>query len=66
MKTPTDARLRDEAERFTLRFTCEECVHFDAASARCGNGYPPGPRAGAIARAHDDGELAFCKEYELA
>jgi hypothetical protein len=64
VKTVTDARLRDEAARFALRFTCEECVHFDLPRALCGNGYPPGPRDGSLAR--DASELAFCKEYELA
>ena len=61
MRTRADARLRDEAERFILRFTCDACAHFDHARARCGNGYPPGPREGAL----DEPELAFCKEFEL-
>jgi hypothetical protein len=65
MKTRTEPLLRLEASRFSLRFACEDCAHFDAGGdgrpARCGHGYPPGPRRDALAEA----ELAFCKEFEL-
>jgi hypothetical protein len=54
--------LRDEAERFALRFACDDCAHHDDTRARCVHGYPPGPRRDAL-----DGELViFCKEFELA
>ena len=29
MRTLVDARLREEAERFSFRFACDDCVHFD-------------------------------------
>jgi hypothetical protein len=60
MRTLVDARLREEAARFSLRFACEDCAHFDEAAARCAHGYPPAPRRGAL----DGDELSFCKEFE--
>ena len=63
MRTPVDPQLREEAERFKLRFTCEECVHFAAERRACANGYPT--------HAHLDIDLEraqsleFCKEFEL-
>jgi hypothetical protein len=29
VRTLVDARLREEAERFSFRFACDDCVHFD-------------------------------------
>ena len=63
MKTLVDERLRLEARRFGLRFSCEHCAHFDVRRAACANGYPN--------EAHQDADLAsrsellFCKEFEL-
>jgi hypothetical protein len=62
MKTNVDARFRDEARRFSLRFACEECVHFDAAGSVCSLGYPAAPRREDLRRA----SLELCKEFELA
>jgi hypothetical protein len=62
MKTYINERLRNEAQRYGLRFACEDCVHFDAERAACGNGWPPSPRRGAL----DLTEIEFCKELELA
>jgi hypothetical protein len=60
VKTPIDARLRDEASRFQLRYRCDDCVHFDAARERCTHGYPTAPH-----RVGLDGEvLVFCKEFD--
>jgi hypothetical protein len=64
MQTPIDLRLRREAKRFELRFTCEHCVHFEIDARTCANGYPT--------RAHLEidldacASLEFCKEFELA
>jgi len=59
-----DQRLRDEAARFRLRFTCEACAHFAPESQRCGNGYPTAPHRD-IDLAHVEA-LEFCKEFEVA
>ena len=68
MKTRLDMVLLEEAARFSLRFACEDCVHFDATGDRCLHGYPPAPRLAALrAPPVSDAErtLAFCKEFEL-
>ncbi len=62
MKTRADARLRDEATRFVLRFACDDCAHFDRERERCVHGYPAAPRRDAIATSD---ELELCKEFEL-
>ncbi|HEX7665879.1 MAG TPA: hypothetical protein VF407_15235 [Polyangiaceae bacterium] len=61
MKTVVDARLRAEAERFHLRFACEDCAQFDEERG-CAHGYPLAPH-----RADLDGDtIVFCKEFETA
>lgn len=61
MRTAVDARLRAEATRFSLRFACEDCAHFDEPLARCSLSYPAAPRRSALAKEH----LETCKEFEL-
>lgn len=64
MRTPVDERLRREAKRFELRFSCPHCAYFDEASGRCSEGYPN--------QDHLSPELAersvllFCKSFELS
>jgi hypothetical protein len=62
VKTPVDARLRDEARRFVLRFACEDCGHWTGAT--CGNGWPGRVAREALER-EDATEVVFCKEFEL-
>jgi hypothetical protein len=62
--TLIDERFRREAERFTLRFRCEECVHFAPEREACGNGYPTEPHRGV--NLGERSSLEFCKEFELA
>lgn len=63
VRTLIDPRLREEATRFQLRFTCGDCVHFAEDRRACANGYPTD--------AHLDVDLEraesfeFCKEFEL-
>lgn len=40
MQTKIDQRLLDEVEQFSLRFTCDDCEHFEAASEGCSLGFP--------------------------
>jgi hypothetical protein len=60
MRTRVDARLLDEAERFSLRHACEHCCHFDGE--RCGEAWPTAPHRLPLAK----DEVVFCKEFELA
>jgi hypothetical protein len=62
VRTPVDARLRDEAARFAFRFACDDCAHFDERRERCSLGYPAAPRRDALDAAH----VELCKAYELA
>ena len=63
MRTPVDARLREEAQRFRLRFTCEDCVHFAADRRACANGYPTNAHLDVDLERRES--LEFCKEFEL-
>jgi len=63
VKTPVDSRLREEASRFQLRFTCEHCVHFAAERRACANGYPTLAHLDIDLQRADS--LEFCKEFEL-
>ncbi|HTM44239.1 MAG TPA: hypothetical protein VL137_04750 [Polyangiaceae bacterium] len=62
MRTTVDALLRQQSEQFSLRFTCEHCVHAQQ-DKRCSLGYP--------SEAHRDVDLEalqyleFCKYFEL-
>lgn len=63
MKTRVDLRLLDEARRFELRFTCDDCAHFSMSEAdgRCANGWPRGERARPLSAGE---HIEFCKEFE--
>ncbi len=65
MRTLVDARLRDEVARFSFRFACDDCAHFDEARERCSLGYPAAPRRDALAH-EAPRHLELCKAYELA
>lgn len=64
MKTPTSASLRREAERFELRFACDDCCHRTeiAGALACSLEFPVELRRESITLE----ELAFCKSFELA
>jgi len=61
LKTPVDARLRDEAKRFLLRHRCDDCANFDAAGEKCVHGYPTEEHR----RGVEADVIVFCKEFEL-
>jgi hypothetical protein len=50
-----------EIEAFRLRYTCDDCAHFDARAERCAHGYPLGERKRVLREGH---EIVFCKEFE--
>jgi hypothetical protein len=62
VRLPVDGRFLKEIERFALRFTCADCLHFLAETSGCAHFWPNAehrflPRA--------DAEVVFCKEFEL-
>lgn len=59
MRTRVTLQLIDEAERFALRYACDDCLHF--VDDKCAHGYPIGERR----RFLTVGEhIEFCKEFE--
>lgn len=64
MITRVDARLRQEAERFALRFGCEACVVFDPDTRKCAHGYPNRDHLGVDLTKVE--QIVFCKEFEVA
>jgi hypothetical protein len=64
LKTTVDDRLRQEARRYNLRFTCEHCVLYDPEGDRCSHTFPADAhRRVDLTRSE---ELMFCKEFEVA
>jgi hypothetical protein len=63
VRTRVDDKLRLEAARFELRFTCEHCAHFVPERSACAHGYPTEAHR-ALDLAVLDG-FEFCKEFEL-
>ncbi len=63
MKLVADGRFADEAERFRLVFTCEDCAHFEPRAEVCGHGYPNEEHRRAR---YERGAalIVFCKEWE--
>jgi hypothetical protein len=63
MRTLVDQSLRDEADRYRLRFTCGNCANYDAERRSCVFEYP------IESHEHVDLErvthLYFCKSFEL-
>ena len=62
MITAVDTRLREEADRYQLRFACEHCAHRDAGG-ECSLGYPAEPRRADALQRQD--QVRFCKTFEL-
>lgn len=62
--TRVDEQLRGEAERFGLRFGCQDCAHFAPETRACGNQYPTAAHLAVdLTRVE---ALEFCKGFELA
>jgi hypothetical protein len=61
VKLDVDARFLEEFRRFALRFSCEDCEHFDAPVERCSFAYPAEPRREHLRHL----TLELCKSFEL-
>ena len=53
-----------ERERFSLVHNCEHCAHLNPKTAECVHGYPNAEHVEA-SLGQREGELVFCKEFEL-
>jgi hypothetical protein len=63
MHSRRDVRFDDEAARFDLVFTCEECGHFDTARSTCAHEWPTELHRRERYRAPGP-DVVFCKEFE--
>jgi hypothetical protein len=59
-----DEQLREEAQRYRLRFGCESCAHFAPESRSCSYGFPTAPHLQVDLGRVD--ALEFCKAFELS
>lgn len=76
MRTKVDEPFVREARRFALRFTCDDCAHFDPDGERCSLLFDATPRrdafldaageAGATCPGVGERTLELCKTFELA
>lgn len=60
-----DARFRDEARRYDLRFRCRDCSHVVPSTMLCSLGFPNALLRDVGGAFDERGELAFCKYFEL-
>lgn len=62
MKTVVDERLKRQVRVFRLKFTCDDCVHFDERSRTCAEGYPNEEHESS--NLDERTEVLFCKLFE--
>jgi hypothetical protein len=65
VRLPWTVEFDTERRRFALRFSCEDCAHFEARSGGCRHEWP-----NLLHRSAVDGDarpalVDFCKEFEL-
>jgi len=65
MKQRACAVFRSQRVEYALRFTCEHCTYFHEQEERCTHGYPNAAHRLAVYDGASDGELVFCKDFEL-
>ncbi len=58
-------RFSEESRRFRFRYRCESCAHISPATEACSLGYPNHFLVGEIRAIEADGNLSFCKYFEL-
>jgi hypothetical protein len=59
VKLPLLPELKEQMERYKLRYTCDDCAHFDEVREACAHGYPTEEHR----RTGDT--VVFCKEFAL-
>ena len=57
--------FRDEVATFGFHYRCGSCVHVHRGTRSCSLGYPNGFLLGPRTVIHADGNLTFCKYFEL-
>lgn len=63
MESVVDERLKAEVARFRLRFSCDDCVHFDPG-AGCSQGFPSSEHRASSLEGRRS--VVFCKMFEAS
>ncbi len=61
----TNAAFRAEVERFAFKYRCGSCVHVHRQTSSCSLGYPNDFLVGCEIVVQLDGNLTFCKYFEV-
>ncbi len=64
MRLPFSPQFLVERQKYNLRHCCEDCCLFEAKSADCAHGWPNDAHRSAYYESQQ-GEIVFCKEFEL-
>ncbi len=65
MKFDADSTFFEQAEKFHLRFTCEDCAYLELEDGTCIHGYPNDEHRRAAIEASPRWIIP-CKDFELA
>jgi hypothetical protein len=63
MITAVDFDFCQQVKRFTLRFCCDDCIHYNPAGGECSLGYCAAPHVSPSVT--PGGNVVFCKTFEL-
>ena len=58
-------RFSEESRRYAFHYRCESCAHVQPSSSSCSLGYPNHFLVGPVRAIEADGNLSFCKYFEL-
>ena len=61
----TNERFQQETTRFRFHYRCDACAHIHRATKQCSMGYPNDFMLNAVVAIQPDGNLTFCKYFEL-
>ncbi|HAA55914.1 MAG TPA: hypothetical protein DCE42_14215 [Myxococcales bacterium] len=67
MHDPITQAFLDQAEKYNLRYLCEDCVYFDDVEDDCVHRYPTAPhRKAYIEDKPLEKMLIFCREFDIS
>jgi hypothetical protein len=58
-------RFSEETRQYAFRYRCESCAHIERSTETCSLGYPNHFLVGPVRAIEPDGNLSFCKYFEL-
>ena len=58
-------RFSEESKRYSFQYRCESCAHIAYSTDSCSLGYPNHFLVGPVRAIEADGNLSFCKYFEL-